>query len=391
MINSNKSILLATVIVAAIASTQVYGQETGFSADMDSRLTYEDNILRATDANAISDTSLVVVPELKLGGILGKQRFTATYAGEYANYFDNSDVSYTDHDIRLRADFDHSYRFTSRFDLRYKNEHEDIADSNNIFNNLGEFNTFSEKQVAGKFIYGRHSSLGQLELGLSYTDRDYDNNEQEFRSFERNLASLGFYYRVAPRTRLLAEVIYQDYEYSSDTNVIDRDFEYLIYRVGVEWALTNQLEGTVKIGYQDRDYALDTLNDIDGLSYEANLDWELNTYTAIGLLAKRESIESSVESTGGFLRTTFGVSVVHGFTELTKIEAEIGYSEDELVFGIVADRQDERRYATFGVLHDLRAWVEVGANLSFEGRDSNVELANYKVNSINLTAKISFN
>jgi hypothetical protein len=379
---------LATIIAASIASVQINAQEAGFSAEVDSRLSYEDNILRAADANAQSDTSLVVAPELALAGILGKQRFAITYKGEYANYFDNSDVNYTDHDIRLQANFDHSNRLTSGFDVQYKDKHEDFGDLNQIFSSLTEFNQFTETQFNGQLAYGRQDSFGQLVLKLGKTDREHDNNNQEYRSYDRDLVSLAFYYRIAPRTRLLAEVNYQDYSYSPETGFLDLDNKYKRYLVGVEWALTNQLEGTVKVGYQDRDYGLDTLRDIDGLSYEANIDWKPNTFTTIGIVAKRESIDSSLESAGGFLRTSYGLNVKHGFTELTKLDAAIGYSKDELVFG--ANRQDTRNYAKLGVLHELLTWVELGANVSYEDRDSTQELADYEVTSVNITAKISF-
>jgi hypothetical protein len=344
--------------------------------------------LRAADANAQSDTSLVVAPELRIAGIIGKQRFVVSYAGEYAKYFDNSDVNYNDHDIRLQANFDHSNRFTSGFDVQYKDKHEDFGDLNNIFDGFTEFNRYTEQQINGRFAYGRQDSFGQLVLRLGRTDRDYDNNAQEFRSYDRDLVSLAFYYRIAPRTRLLAEVSYQDYSYNPSENVIDLDNQYIRYLAGVEWALTNQLEGTIKIGFQDRDYDLERLQDIDGLSYEANVDWKPNSYTTIGIVAKRESIDSSLESAGGFLRTSYGVNVKHGFTELTKLDAAVGYSKDELVFG--ANRQDTRNYAKLGVLHELLTWVELGANVSYEDRDSTQELADYEVTSVNLTAKISF-
>jgi hypothetical protein len=388
VLKKNKKIMHSSLLVASILSTQVNSQEAGFTAEVDSRLTYEDNILRAADDNAQGDTSLVVSPELTLAGILGKQRFKLSYTGEYANYFDNSDVNYSDHDIRLKADFDHSYRLTSAFDVQYKDKHEDFGDLNTIFTNLTEFNRYTDTQINGRVAYGRQDSFGQLVLKLGKSNRDYDNNNQEYRSNERDLVSLAFYYRIAPRTRLLAEVVYQDYSYSPDVGFLDLDNEYIRYLAGVEWALTNQLEGTVKVGYQNRDYRLDTLRDIDGLSYEANVDWKPNTYTTIGIVAKRESIDSSLESAGGFLRTTYGVNIKHGFTELTKLDAGLGYSKDELVFG--ANRQDTRNYAKVGVLHQLLTWVELGANLSYEDRDSTQELANYQVSSVNITAKISF-
>ncbi|MEP7704988.1 outer membrane beta-barrel protein [Paraglaciecola sp. 25GB23A] len=386
---NNKLTRIALTLLASFASSQIMAQEAGFFAVVDSRLSYEDNILRESDANADSDTSVVVAPELTIAGILGKQRFSAVYKGEYANYFDFSDVNYTDHDIRLRADFDHSNRLTSRFDVQYQDKHEDFGDLNTIFVNLNEFNHFTDKGLTGRLIYGRQDSFGQLVLRLAHNKRDYDNNNQEFRSNERDLASFAFYYRIAPRTRLLAELVYQDFNYNPEVGFLDLDNKYKVYQAGIEWAFTNQLEGTVKVGYQDRNYSLDTLRDINGLAYEASIDFTPNTYTTINLAARRESIDSSLETAGGFLRTSYGAGVEHSLTQLTKLEAELTYAKDELVFS--SNRQDKRTGGKLGITYSLLTWVEVGANYSYEKRDSTQDAADYKANSINLTAKLSFN
>lgn len=390
MIKFKKWLLLSGVVSAStLVSHLALAQEAGLSAVVDTRLTYDDNILRAADDFEESDTSLVVAPELTLAGILGKQRFSAVYKGEYAKYADNGDVDYDDHDIRLRADLDHSYRFTSRFDVRYQDKHEDFGDVSNIFTNLTEFNHYKQKDIYGRLVYGRQDSFGQLVFGLGTGSKDYDNNQQEYRSYDRDLATLAFYYRIAPRTRLLTEVVYQDFSYDPDNATADLDNEYVRYQAGVEWALTNQLEGTIKVGYQDRNYKLDTLNDINGLAYEANVDYTPNTYTTITLGAKRESLDSSLEGAGGFLRSSYTIAAKHALTELLKFDGQFYYAKDEGVFG--GTREDERLFGKLGLLYSALYWVDVGINYSYEERDSTNDLADYQSNSINLTVKLAFN
>ena len=389
-INTTNKYSKIALTVALICNTQLaLAQEAGLSAEVTTRLTYDDNILRAAKEAEQSDTSLVVAPELTLAGILGKQRFSAVYKGEYAKYADNGDVDYADHDIRLRADLDHSNRFTSRFDVQYQDKHEEFGDISNIFTNLTEFNHFTQTDITGRLIYGRQDSFGQLVFGLGRSEKDYDNNGQEYRSYDRDLASLAFYYRIAPRTRVLAEVVYQDYSYNPDVGFLDLDNEYVRYQAGIEWALTNQLEGTVKVGYQDRNYKLDTINDIDGLAYEASIDYTPNTFTTINLAAKRESLDSSLQGAGGFLRTSYSIGAKHGLTELLKLDGQVYYAKDDGVFG--GTRQDKRLLTKVGLIYSALHWVDVGINYSYEDRDSTIEAADYKSNSINLTLKVAFN
>ncbi|MCF2949879.1 outer membrane beta-barrel protein [Paraglaciecola aquimarina] len=383
-----KKTLLTTAIISGLWVNAVTAQEAGFLAEINSRLTYDDNILRTSKAFEQSDTSLVVTPKLELAGILGKQRFAVTYNGEYANYFDNSDVNYADHEFRIGANFDHSNRLTSAFSVLYRDEHQSLSQSNAISNTFTEFSRLSEKQINGQVAYGRQDSFGQLVLKLGHSELEFDEIEDAFRNYDRDLVSLAFYYRIAPRTRLLTQVEYQDYSYSPGAGFIDLDNEYIRYLVGVEWALTNQLDGTIKVGYQDRDYKLAGLQDSDGLSYEADLVWQPNTYTAVSLAANRMSTESDIANTGAVLRTGYALSLTHELTKLTKLDAAVRYSKDDLSFN--STRQDKRHFVKLGVLHDLLTWVELGANISYEDRKSNVALAEYKVNSVNLTAKISF-
>lgn len=383
---NNKTVLAAYILVS-MGSWQANAQEAGFSAEIDSRLTYDDNILRTTDEFAESDTSAVVAPELTFAGIFGKQRFSAVYVGEYAKYFDNNDVDYDDHNVRLRADLDHSTRLTSRFEISYLDQHEDFDDVNDIFNGLTEFNHYTQSQISGRIAYGRQDSFGQLVLGLGTTSRDYDNNDQEYRSFERDLASLAFYYRIAPRTRLLAEVVYQDYEYDPDASFTDLDNEYVTYQAGIEWALTNQIEGTIKVGLQERDYGFEALQDIDGLAYEANIDYRPNTFTNITLSGRRESLDSSIDSLGGFLRTSFGLAAEHELTELVSIDADLGYINDEFVFS--GTREDKRYAASIGLDYAMLTWVVLGVNYAFNERNSSLDTADFESNSINFTVNIA--
>ncbi|MCP3430031.1 outer membrane beta-barrel protein, partial [Opacimonas viscosa] len=74
-------------------------------------------------------------------------------------------------------------------------------------------------------------------------------------------------------------------------------------------------------------------------------------YTTLGFVAKRESIDSSLEQTGGFLRTTYGASVKHELSELVKIKADLGYGTDELVFS--AARKDERLAAQTSIEYSV--------------------------------------
>jgi hypothetical protein len=388
MTKNNKPII-SGLVAASFLTLPVSAQETGFSAEVDSRLTYDDNILRTAKVAEQSDTSLVVSPELDLAGILGKQRFSITYNGEYAKYFDNRDVDYVDHNILIRADLDHSYRLTSRFDVQYQDKHEDLTDSSQIYTNFSEFNHFVQKDIAGRLTYGRKDSSGQLVTSLGHSQKDFDNNGQEFRNYDADIASLAFYYRIGARTRLLSLVVYQDYKYEQLVGQTSFDNKYVRYLVGGEWSVTNKIDASLKVGYQNRSYAVDGLNDTSGLAYDAKIKYLPNTYSSISFSAKRAGIDSGQEDSNGYVRSSYDLSGSHNLNELTKVGGQLYYAVDDGILGSV--RKDKRIKVQFGIRHTLTYWVEIGANVRHEKRDSTIDLADYSANSINLTANFTFN
>lgn len=388
----NKYIKSGFLLVGLCSANIGLAQEAGngFSAVINGELRYDDNILRQSDNNKKSGASLLVAPELTFAGGFGKQLFRAIYKGEYSNYFNNSDVNYNDHDLVLRADLDHSHRLNSRFIVQRRYFHEEVGNVNLVFNDLTEFNRVEQSTYRGEVAYGRNNSLGRVSLELRHDEAEYTNNEQEGRDNDRNSAFLRFFYRIAPRTRLLAEASYTDIDYVS-SNRVELDSKYKRYQVGVEWSLTEQLEGNVKVGYQDRDYRLAELNDIDGLAYSVDLTWLPNTYSEVILEARRESVDSAaIDTSGGFVRDSVAVSASHGITERLTLEGLIGYKNDDLVFASGDPERTDKHYDFhFATVYSLLTYIDVGLEYRREQRNSTLRAAEYTSNSINLTLTVA--
>lgn len=373
---------LSTIALALCSSVAIAQEdETGFFAKADTTLAHDDNIYRVTDDLAQSDTYLSVAPELKLIGGFGKQRFEISYKGDYAKFVDTDDANYTDHDLRAKLNFEHTLRFSSQFAAGYQDEHEEPGSFDRIQLNIIEYNKFNQQYLLAGLAYGQVNAMGRFAIEYRRTDKDYTNNNLDFLDFVSDRFSARFTYRVAPKTRLYIETVYTDFDYES-VNGFELDNTYKRYRAGLTWEFTNKLTGDINIGYQDRDYELDTLRDIDGLAYNGEVTWSINTFTKLGIVAKRESIDSSLDQTGGFLRTTYGVSLNHELTELVKIKANTGYGTDELVFSTA--RKDDRLAAAIAVEYSILRNLTLGLSYKYEERKSNNLLANYKANTIGL-------
>lgn len=385
----NSTTFILSTLTMALLNTNVYAQsaeEPGLFASADASIVHDDNIYRVIDDLAQSDTYLRLRPELAAVGGLGKHRFQLSYNGDYAKFSDQSDADYTDHDLRGRIDFDHTLRFSSRFEAGYQEEHEDPGTINRIQLDITEYNKFDQNFVLAGLAYGSEEAIGRIAIDYQRTEKDYNSNELAFWDFTSDQFSGRFTYRIAPNTRMYSEIIVTNFDYSPGTN-FELDNTYKRYRAGVTWNYSGTITGDINLGYQDRDYDQASLQDIDGLAYDGEVTWSANSYTQFVVAAKRESIDSSVDEAGGFLRTTYALSLKHELTERIKFKADAGFSNDELVFN--TNRSDKRYAYQLGLVYELLHNITLMADYTYEERDSTLEIADYQANIIGLSVVVS--
>ena len=384
----NRTKFTLSIIALALSTSSALAQEddTGFFAKADTTIAHDDNIYRVTDDLAQSDTYLSVAPELKLIGGFGKQRFELSYSGDYSKFADASDANYTDHDIRAAVNLEHTIRLSTRFEAGYQKEHEEPGSINRIQLNISEYNKYTQNYFVAGLAYGQESAIGRLALNYRRTDKDYTNNNLDFLDFVSDQFTARFTYRVAPKTRLYVEATFEEFDYEPAIN-FELDNKFKRYKAGITWDFTNKLSGDIGLGYQERNYELATIQDIDGFAYNGEVIWSINTYTKLSFDAKRETVDSSLEEAGGFLRTTYGVAFKHDLTELVTLTAQAGYANDELVFS--SARRDNRYAYQAGIDYHILRSVTIGATYTYEERDSTDVFADYKANIIGLNVTVS--
>ena len=82
---------------------------------------------------------------------------------------------------------------------------------------------------------------------LGATDKRYTNNREITQAFDVSTWDVAarFYYRIAPETRLLAEI--RDTEYDYRSSPLDNSEQR--YLLGATWDITAATSGTLKVGY----------------------------------------------------------------------------------------------------------------------------------------------
>jgi hypothetical protein len=388
--NKNNLILCLTAICVGIGlllpSSAGAQERQGLLLNAGLSIQSDSNITRTTEKT--SDKLAVFSPQLQFLSNIGQHKFVFDYQGDFAAYNDNTQYNYNDHDFKLGAQLGHSYRFSSEFALGYQNKIEEPGSTNAAPQVINEFNQRTRKTALAKIYYGTRASTGQLVLGLDHNQQRYTNNQQSFRDLDQNTLTGTFFYRMAPKTRLLFEVSFAKFDDVADTLATDRTSDENRYLVGVEWAATAITSGTFKIGYQQKDFADVSFNDVDGLSYFLDMLWQPNSYTRIKIGAKRATDESAEQNIGGFISTGYSFGLEHALSARTQLKARYEHDKADLTFA--QDRTDTRKRISVGIAHSLRTWLDISLDYRYLTRSSNDEIYAFSSDAVEMTLTTKF-
>lgn len=380
----NCIIYLSAIFFVKAGLTQAL--EPGLYAQAEIEAAHSDNIYRVVEDLAQSDNYLLVSPTLNFVGGYGKQRYMIEYNGDYSEFFEVNSANFYDHELKGEINFEHTLKFSSNFILGYQEDHEEPGSINRVQLDMTEYNKFTQRFAVAELNYGTEASIGLLEFKYRKNDRDYKNNGLDYLDSKSDQYTGTFFFRVAPKTKTYIQALFSDNTYEpAGTFRLDNSFQR--YQLGITWNYSSKIIGDIGIGYQQRDYALERLQDIDGLAYNAEINWIVNTYSTLAFVASRESIDSSIEEAGGFLRTSMATKLRHEITPRLKFFLDIGYAEDELVFD--SSRVDKFYAADLSFEYELTTASTIGAFYSYEERDSTALEAKYSANSFGINIIIS--
>lgn len=376
------------LLVAPLLSNAA--ERSGLLLDGAVSVEHTDNVLN--NVNEISDTAFIIAPEVTYLGLVGKHKFLFNYDGKLATYSDNSDFNYNEHKLTVGARLDHSHKINSEFKLGFDKKIETPGSTNSSTQALTDFNQYTNKSALARLYYGQKNSIGQIVIGYKYNDLEYTNNQQDFRDYEEDQLNATFFYRIAPKTRLLFQATESEFTYNDQqlTNglLFNQSSDQKTYHAGVEWEATAKTTGLFKIGYQDKDFDDIRFSDISGLSYFLDMIWKPNTYTNIKLGASRQATESALLNESGFLSTSYSVDVSHYIRPRTAITARIGIDNDEIATS--SNRTDKRNSIQIGINHSLREWLNIKLAYKYQEKTSDIELFNFESNIVQLSLETAF-
>ena len=324
---------------------------------------YNDNLTGVPD-DRIRSAFLVVSPRVRADVKTGANIYALTYSGNYGHYFSSSANDFNEHAVVATS----SNQFTARADLQaaafYLVKQDPGGSVDRSF--TGTPDRWHGAGATATFGYGAPSAQGRGELDLGVTDKRYQNNREITEAFDVSTWNGGarFFYRIAPKTRLLAEIRYTEYDYRLSSSPLDNSEQR--YLLGATWDLTAATSGTVKLGYITKRFKQEGLDDYAGLTAEAAVRWLPRTYSTVDVFA--QYAPSDTTGTGIFtVDTSVGARWEHYWKSYFLTRALATYVNSDFQ-GV--SRTDRISRVTLGGYFDIRSWLRLGAEISHENRNS---------------------
>jgi len=376
---------------AAVRPANIQAGPVFITPTLDTRLGYDDNLLRSKDDK--KDTGFSIVTP-RVQGWLQNGLNTYSLTGALVNnvYFDSSKDDITDEQYNL----DLHQVFTPRHTVDVYSEYWDFheARGTGLSEGIGELLDGPVKldrtTVGLDYFYGTRSSRGRLEFSARTVDHEYKNYPTLTRFHDRTLDrySGAFLWQVAPRTDAVFELRYLDTRYDHTRPAIvgaELDSDELNYLAGVTWEATANTTGSAKVGMIDRDYDAAGEDDDRVFSWEVDATWYLRTYSRFNLATNRQFNETNGQ--GNAVDTQrYALSWDHDWSGQSSTRMVAGYGDEDYTD---SGRQDDRYDLEAQYKYAFRRWLDITVAYRYEKLDSDQPRYDFNRNVVYLQADFS--
>jgi len=341
---------------------------------------YDDNLfLRPNNQSTSSYT--VVSPYVRAEAKTGPHKFDIGLRIDDGRYHSSAADSYTDYALIGNGDM----VFSGRAGLRLRAEYRQGHDARGTTDAAGTAtpNQYENYGIGGVFRYGAAGAQGRIEIDSSAFRRRYTNNATSTTGFNRDTTQLGgtFFWRVMPRTELLAQVGHTNIDYSLGTSTQDSTENR--YLAGVKWEATAATTGTAKFGWQSKKFDAAGRQDLSTSSWDVGVRWSPLTYSVFDFVSSKQASESTGVG-DAIIGKNYGVTWSHAWSSRLRTQALASFRNDAFT-GAGVTRKDDTTSFGLKVAYDFRRWLRLGAEVTHTERDSNDSTLNYKRNLLLFT------
>jgi len=346
---------------------------------------YDDNIfLESTQKNADWITTSAAGVKLEWPFVPGREKdflLKASYDADYIRYWENTKESRLDHNLSAAADM----KFANDMTLKINEDFKKTADPPNDEQTA----LIKRYRNIARIVLGYEREKIGFDLGYQNILDDYIHGNKNLDKDE-NIISATAYYRISPKTQVLAEYDFGMVDY--DIHTTNSDSRYHQARVGIKGQIAPKLTGTVKVGYKYTTYEQSDKADFRGLTAFGSLDYKIKERTLLNVYGARSSEESQYATNSYYELNKIGFSAEHQLVEKIFLLGGAYYQLDKYPDettenGITAKRRDNIYNAKIGLRYEMRDWLHFQADYEYKERDSKFGNFDYRDNRV--MAKVS--
>jgi polysaccharide biosynthesis protein VpsM len=354
-------------------------------------MSYETNYYRSNDdidrlggLGVLSTWESVLEPGIRLNALRGADSYNLSYLARIGNVFSSSEDDFFDQQAVATANWDLGLRHRASLDYQYWNWHDRRGTGSPVDSSRANFSEEPDRwvsnRVTGGYSYGAPGARGRVDLLAGFRTRNYINNNQGYRDNDRTVLGATFFARVRPKVSLLLELGWEGIDYTDQQpDTLSLDSDQTIAYGGVTWDATGKTTGTVKLGWMTKDFSAQQREDVSDMGWSAQVQWRPRTYSTVNLVTERAPVETSTGGADAVVVSSLRLDWVHYWRPLVYTRFGLLGTDDDY---IGESRVDHRYGASGGVFYQMRRWLELGVDYSYESRTSDESLAEYTNNIV---------
>lgn len=361
--------------------------------------TSTDNVF-ATNSDTESDVIFSVAPSVDVNSLWNRHELTFQLGAENRSYSDFSEEDGTDYLANLagRLDvWDESYLYGSagyerRQEKRTSNEASTAVTSALLTVEPIEYEVNS-------FTIGGVHKINRLGLTAEYdqSNLNFFNGElvtggvsnQNVRDLTDDTVMVRADWSVSPDTSLFVRttMVDSDYDLEPPFSAFDRDSSSTRIDVGVDFKVTNILQGDIHVGTQEREFDDASFDDVDSSAYGAGLTWLATPLLTVGLEADRSIRGSTVAGSSSFVDVSTVVSANYEWRRNVIFSANVLFGKNDFD-GI--DRDDDRFGAGLKGTYLVNNRVGLFAGVNYFELDSSVDVNSFESTGLSLGVNVQY-
>lgn len=251
---------------------------------------------------------------------------------ESQRYQDNSSENADDYEVSMGGRLDLGIRNRVRADVRSGRS---TLSRDSVESRLGTERLRYDYQRFNGGLERRYGVLTASVYG-ALEDRDYDDSTvnsgiSNQRDNELKRLSTRLTYGGPERTAYYLDLSFQDNEYDEVAQVLDfdRSSHTRTMRIGATFALSGLLHGYGEVGYLDKNYDGQELDDRSGLIADAGLTWNVTRLTTVTGSIRRGFESTTLSNSPGYRDHQIGLSIDHELLRTLRLSARVVYQQQD--------------------------------------------------------------